>query len=158
MKKRHDKYGPLMSSRQNLYGSIYYRPDDYRVTVGTEVPYAAIHNEGLRAGRGKGFKMPNASSWASEWSDKKRQLEGCLFFVWVWLLMEGRLKTKGHSNLFFIYSLQVIASLFYQAFFNQFFELFQGFLISRHLFLIFDDSVAFFYDFKQILFRLSHSL
>lgn len=45
-KKRPDKYGPLMSSRQNLYGSIYYRPDDYRVTVGTEVPYAAIHNEG----------------------------------------------------------------------------------------------------------------
>ena len=37
--------------------------------------------------------------------------------------MEGRLKTKGHSNLSFIYSLQVIASLFYQAFFNQFFEL-----------------------------------
>ncbi len=45
-KKRPDKYGPLMSSRQNLYGSIYYRPDDYSVTVGTEVPYAAIHNEG----------------------------------------------------------------------------------------------------------------
>ena len=45
-KKRPDKYGPLMSSRQNLYGSIYYRPEDYRVTVGTEVPYAAIHNEG----------------------------------------------------------------------------------------------------------------
>lgn len=35
-----------MSSRQNLYGSIYYRPDDYRVTVGTSVPYAEIHNEG----------------------------------------------------------------------------------------------------------------
>lgn len=45
-KKRPDKYGPLMSSRQNLYGSIYYHPDDYRVTVGTEVPYAAIHNDG----------------------------------------------------------------------------------------------------------------
>ena len=45
-KKRPDKYGPLMSSRQNLYGSIYYRPDDYSVTVGTEVSYAAIHNEG----------------------------------------------------------------------------------------------------------------
>lgn len=45
-KKRPDKYGPLMSSRQNLYGSIYYHPDDYRVTVGTSVPYAEIHNEG----------------------------------------------------------------------------------------------------------------
>lgn len=45
-KKRPDKYGPLMSSRQNLYGSIYYHPEDYKVAVGTEVPYAAIHNEG----------------------------------------------------------------------------------------------------------------
>lgn len=45
-KKRPDKYGPLMSSRQNLYGSIYYHPDDYSVTVGTSVPYAEIHNEG----------------------------------------------------------------------------------------------------------------
>lgn len=45
-KKRPDKYGPLMSGRQNLYGSIYYRPEEYRVTVGTEVPYAAIHNDG----------------------------------------------------------------------------------------------------------------
>ena len=45
-KKRPDKYGPLMSSRQNLYESIYYHPDDYRVTVGTSVPYAEIHNEG----------------------------------------------------------------------------------------------------------------
>lgn len=45
-KKHPDKYGPLMSSRQNLYGSIYYHPDDYRVTVGTSVPYAEIHNEG----------------------------------------------------------------------------------------------------------------
>lgn len=45
-KKRPDKYGPLMSSRQNLYGSIYYHPEDYKVTVGTSVPYAEIHNEG----------------------------------------------------------------------------------------------------------------
>lgn len=40
------QYTPLMSSRQNLYGSISYRPEEYRVTVGTAVPYAAIHNEG----------------------------------------------------------------------------------------------------------------
>lgn len=26
--------------------------------IGSDVPYAAVHNEGLRAGRGKGFKMP----------------------------------------------------------------------------------------------------
>ena len=45
-KKRPDKYGPLMSSRQNLYGSIYYQPGDATVTVGTSAPYAEIHNEG----------------------------------------------------------------------------------------------------------------
>ncbi len=28
------------------------------VTVGTDVPYAKVHNEGDRAGRGSGFKMP----------------------------------------------------------------------------------------------------
>jgi phage virion morphogenesis protein len=28
------------------------------VTVGTDTPYAAVHNEGLRAGRGSGFQMP----------------------------------------------------------------------------------------------------
>ena len=40
------QYGPLMSARQRLYGSIRYVPGDYRVVVGTTVPYAAIHNEG----------------------------------------------------------------------------------------------------------------
>ena len=45
-KKRPDKYGPLMSGRQNLYGSIYYRPEDAAVTIGTDVSYASIHNEG----------------------------------------------------------------------------------------------------------------
>ena len=40
------QYGPLMSSRQNLYGSISYQPGDAKVTVGTSVPYAEIHNEG----------------------------------------------------------------------------------------------------------------
>jgi len=28
------------------------------VRIINEVPYAAVHNEGLRAGRGKGFTMP----------------------------------------------------------------------------------------------------
>lgn len=37
-KKRTDKYGPLMSGRQHLYGSINYRPGDACVSIGTEVP------------------------------------------------------------------------------------------------------------------------
>jgi phage gpG-like protein len=28
------------------------------VKIQTDLPYAKVHNEGLRAGRGKGFKMP----------------------------------------------------------------------------------------------------
>lgn len=40
------KYGPLMSARKNLYGSIRYVPGDARVVIGTTVHYAAVHNEG----------------------------------------------------------------------------------------------------------------
>lgn len=39
-------YGPLLSGRNHLFGSIKYVPADYRVKVANEVPYAAIHNEG----------------------------------------------------------------------------------------------------------------
>jgi phage gpG-like protein len=28
------------------------------VTIGSDLPYAQVHNDGLRAGRGKGFRMP----------------------------------------------------------------------------------------------------
>ena len=40
------QYKPLMSGRQNLYGSIAYTPATARVAIGTDVPYAEIHNEG----------------------------------------------------------------------------------------------------------------
>ena len=39
-------YGPLLSGRNHLFGSIKYVPADYRVKVANEVSYAAIHNEG----------------------------------------------------------------------------------------------------------------
>jgi phage gpG-like protein len=34
------------------------RPNFNRIVIGDYVPYAAVHNDGLRAGRGKGFQMP----------------------------------------------------------------------------------------------------
>lgn len=40
------QYGPLLSARKNLYGSIRYVPGDAQVVVGTSVPYAAVHNQG----------------------------------------------------------------------------------------------------------------
>lgn len=40
------QYGPLLSGRNHLSGSIEYTPGDGQVTVFTRVPYAAIHNRG----------------------------------------------------------------------------------------------------------------
>lgn len=40
------QYKTLMSARNNLYGSLRYVPGDATVTIGTTVPYAAIHNNG----------------------------------------------------------------------------------------------------------------
>lgn len=45
-KSADSQYGPLMSARKNLYGSIRYVPGDAQVVVGTSVPYAAVHNQG----------------------------------------------------------------------------------------------------------------
>lgn len=42
----YSQYGPLLSARNYLYGSIRYVPGDATVTVGTSVPYAAVHNQG----------------------------------------------------------------------------------------------------------------
>jgi len=52
------KYKTLMSGRNNLYNSIEYTVSDAEVVIQNSVPYAAVHNDGLRAGRGKGFQMP----------------------------------------------------------------------------------------------------
>lgn len=52
------KYKTLMSGRNHLYNSIEYTVSDAEVVIRNSVPYAAVHNDGLRAGRGKGFQMP----------------------------------------------------------------------------------------------------
>lgn len=73
-------YSPLMSRRQNLYGSIYYHPTDYSVTVGTSVPYAEIHNEGgdiKVTARMKRFfwakyREANGGAWTRKKTDRTR--------------------------------------------------------------------------------------
>lgn len=45
-KNAKSQYGPLLSERNNLYGSIRYVPGEARVVVGTTLHYAAIHNWG----------------------------------------------------------------------------------------------------------------
>lgn len=51
-------YKTLLSGRNHLFSSISYRAEPGRVTLTNDVPYARVHNDGLRAGRGKGFTMP----------------------------------------------------------------------------------------------------
>ena len=41
-----DNYGPLLSGRKQLYGSIKYVPGDYKVSVRTDLKYAPLHNWG----------------------------------------------------------------------------------------------------------------
>lgn len=45
-KKAENNYGPLLSERKALMKSIRYVPQDARVRVFTDLPYAAIHNFG----------------------------------------------------------------------------------------------------------------
>ncbi|MBR2632318.1 MAG: hypothetical protein IKD29_02620 [Lentisphaeria bacterium] len=40
------QYGPLLSRRNHLFGSIKYVPSDFRVLVSNDLPYAPIHNWG----------------------------------------------------------------------------------------------------------------
>ncbi|MDR2292112.1 MAG: phage virion morphogenesis protein [Prevotellaceae bacterium] len=51
-------YKTLLSGRNHLFSSVYYTPLRSAVRIYNPVEYAAVHNEGLRAGRGKGFIMP----------------------------------------------------------------------------------------------------
>jgi phage gpG-like protein len=51
-------YKTLLSSRNHLFSSIYFEPMRGAVRIYNPVEYAQVHNEGLRAGRGKGFIMP----------------------------------------------------------------------------------------------------
>ncbi|MDR3226062.1 MAG: phage virion morphogenesis protein [Prevotellaceae bacterium] len=53
-----NKYKTLLSDKNHLFSSIYYTPSRAAVRIYNPVNYAAVHNEGLRAGRGKGFIMP----------------------------------------------------------------------------------------------------
>lgn len=90
------QYGPLMSGRKNLYGSIRYVPGDAQVVVGTTLHYAAIHNWGgtvtshprvtqkmrkfawrqfFAAGGGKGNDSKEASKWKALALTKKQQLD-----------------------------------------------------------------------------------
>ena len=48
----------LTGSTGNLGRSIQYKPARGSVEVFSDVEYAAVHNFGLRAGRGSGFTMP----------------------------------------------------------------------------------------------------
>ncbi len=54
---RSDRRGLLIKTN-DLQKSIDYQAGDGQVAIGTDKPYAQVHNEGGRAGRGAGFIMP----------------------------------------------------------------------------------------------------
>ena len=51
-------YGPLLSSRRHLSRSNEKIVGNGQVTIVNKVPYAAVHNEGGRAGRGHKTEIP----------------------------------------------------------------------------------------------------
>lgn len=57
-KKAASKRPILTGPTGNLGRSIHYEAGHGEVTIISDLPYSAVHNEGLRAGRGKGFQMP----------------------------------------------------------------------------------------------------
>lgn len=48
----------LLVQNGYLRGSIDYEAGIMQTTIGSDKPYAKVHNEGGKAGRGKGFQMP----------------------------------------------------------------------------------------------------
>lgn len=48
----------LTGDTGDLGRSIRMKPGRGEVTIYSDLPYSAVHNDGLHAGRGKGFKMP----------------------------------------------------------------------------------------------------
>ena len=48
----------LMSPRTRLFRATKHVTYVAQTNIRNKTPYAAVHNEGLRAGRGKGFQMP----------------------------------------------------------------------------------------------------
>lgn len=52
------QYGTLLSGRNHLYESFETQESTASVSVINTAHYASVHNNGERAGRGAGFKMP----------------------------------------------------------------------------------------------------
>ena len=49
---------PILTKSGDLHDSIAYKKEPGIVKVFSDLIYAKVHNEGLKAGRGKGFMMP----------------------------------------------------------------------------------------------------
>lgn len=74
-----EKHHPAWTRRKILTGntadlgrSIQYTPEHGKVTIHSDLIYAAVHNFGLKAGRGKGFIMPQRQfiGESKEFTDK----------------------------------------------------------------------------------------
>ena len=68
-------YGPLLSRRNHLFGSIGYKPGPGYVVIGTSLPYAAIHNDGGTVGPTVTLKM-RKFAWAMYYKALGRKAGG----------------------------------------------------------------------------------
>ena len=57
-RRARNQYKTLLSSRNHLFQSFTTEVSPMRVRISNTAEYASVHNFGERAGRGKGFQMP----------------------------------------------------------------------------------------------------
>jgi len=57
-RKKTDKGRGLLTKSGDLRASVDYEAGVMQVSISSDKPYAQVHNEGGRAGRGEGFIMP----------------------------------------------------------------------------------------------------
>ena len=98
----YSQYGPLLSARNYLYGSIRYVPGDAIVTVGTSVPYAAVHNRGatITTYPTVTTKM-RKSAWRQFFSAKEKQGNHAIKIV-VNIVVPNRSQNKRQDNIIII--------------------------------------------------------
>ena len=98
----YSQYGPLLSARNYLYGSIRYVPGDAIVTVGTSVPYVAVHNQGATI-----TTHPTVTpkmrkfAWRQFFSAKEKQGNHAIKIV-VNIVVPNRSQNKRQDNIIII--------------------------------------------------------
>lgn len=74
LKVGHKNTKPTLTDTRKLRKSLKLLTHFKRAIIETTIPYAAVHNEGLRTGRGRGVKMPKRKFMGNSKTLEKRML------------------------------------------------------------------------------------